>query len=443
LNPRQETPPVPSSALGAGRFIIDTDANTVTYRITYGGLSSAETAAHIHGVAAQGAPAGVLVGLPAGNPKVGVWNYLEAQEADILAGRTYANIHTVNFGGGELRGQIVQFNALLDAKQEAPSNLSTATGWATALVDTATNTINYYLFHENLTGAPVNAHFHGNANYGTSSGVKVGIAFGASPMTGSVNYLEADEPALFAGRWYLNLHTAANPGGEIRGQFVNTVIPIDATQEVPAVGSPTASGFALVAIDTLTNTLGFDERVVQLGGAETAAHIHGFAGPTGNAGVLFGQAVGAQKLGTWAYGAAVEDSLRAGRTYFNVHSTTFPGGEMRGQITGLPIAAPPAVLGVGPGGPRLTGGLAAAPNPFGARTTLSFQLARTGSVALSIVGVDGRIVRGVPATMYAPGAHTFEWDGLDDAGRAAAPGVYFAVIRTPEGKSTTRIARLR
>ena len=101
------------------------------------------------------------------------------------------------------------------------------------------------------------------------------------------------------------------------------------------------------------------------------------------------------------------------------------------------------MLGVGPGGPRLTGGLAAAPNPFGARTTLSFQLARTGSVSLSIVGVDGRAVRSVPATMYAPGSHTFEWDGLDDAGRAAAPGVYFAVIRTPEGESTTRIARLR
>ena len=443
LNPRQEVPPVTSGALGAGRFVIDTDANTITYRITYGGLSSAETAAHIHGVAAQGAPGGVLFGLPLGNPKVGVITYSEAQEADILAGRTYANIHTANNGGGELRGQIVQFNALLDGKQEVPANATTGSGWATATVDTATNTINYYVFHEGMTGAPVNAHFHGNGNYGSGSGVKVAIPFGASPMTGSVNYLEADEPALFAGRWYVNLHTAANPGGELRGQFVNTIIPIDATQEVPAVASPTASGFALIAIDTLSNVLGFDERVVQLGGTEAAAHIHGFAGPTGSAGVLFGQALGAQKLGTWAYGGAVEDSLRAGRTYFNVHSSLAPGGEMRGQITGLPIAAPPAVLGVGPGGPRLTGGLAAAPNPFGARTTLSFQLARTGSVSLSIVGVDGRAVRSVPATMYAPGSHTFEWDGLDDAGRAAAPGVYFAVIRTPEGESTTRIARLR
>ena len=143
LNPRQETPPVAAGPLGGGRFIIDTDANTVTYRIAYAGLSSGETAAHIHGFAGSGTPAGVLVALPAGNPKVGVWNYTEPQEASILAGLCYANIHTVNNGGGEIRGQIVPFNALIDAAQETPANASTGKGWATATVDTAANTISY------------------------------------------------------------------------------------------------------------------------------------------------------------------------------------------------------------------------------------------------------------------------------------------------------------
>ena len=441
MNPRQEVPLVASAALGAGRFIIDTNANTMTYRITFGGLSSAETAAHIHGIAAQGANGGVLVALPAGNPKVGVWNYLEAQEADILAGRTYANIHTASNPGGELRGQLVQFNALLDAKQEVPVNASTATGWATGIVDTATNTINYYVFHEGLTGAPTNAHFHGNALHGTSAGVRVGIPFGASPMTGSAVYLQADESALLAGRMYVNIHTAAFPGGEVRGQFSNTIIPIDAQQEVPANGATSAAAFAIVAVDTLANSLSYDERVVALSAGETAAHIHGFAGAGANAGVVHAQVTGTQKLGVWAYGAANEENVRQGLTYFNIHTTAFPGGEIRGQLLGVPIQDPN--LGVGEGGPRLTGGLEAAPNPFGARTVLSFQLARTGSVSLSIIGVDGRSVRKVPATMYAPGAHSFTWDGTDDAGRPAAPGVYFAVIRTPDGESTTRLARLR
>jgi hypothetical protein len=442
LNPRQEVPPVASAGLGAGRFVIDTDANTVTYRIVFAGMATGETAAHIHGPAAQGVGGGVLFALAPGNPKVGVWNYAEGLEADILAGRTYANIHSAANPGGELRGQIVQFNALLDAKQEVPANLSTATGWATGMADTALNTISYYIFHEGLTGAPTNAHFHGNALHATSVGVKAAIAFGASPMTGTVGYLQADESALLSGRMYVNIHTAAFPGGEVRGQFVPVVIPIDATQEFPATGAATAAAFSMVAVDTLTNALSYDERIVALSATETAAHIHGFAGTGANAGVLSAQVLGTQKIGVWGYGAANEDNVRDGLTYFNVHTTAFPGGEIRGQIVGLPIAPPPPVLGVG-GTPRLTGGLEAAPNPFGARTVLSFQLARTGSVSLSIVGVDGRVVRDVPAATYAPGPHSFEWDGRDDEGRTAAPGVYFARIRTPDGEHTTRLARLR
>lgn len=442
LNARQEVPPVASGALGGGRFVIDTDANTVTYRISFGGLVGVESAAHIHGPAVQGVGGGVLVALPAGNPKVGVWNYLEAQEADILAGRTYANIHSTFAPGGELRGQIVPLNALLDAKQEVPVNTSTGTGWATATVDTALNTISYYIFYEGLTGGVVNAHFHGNGLHGTSTGVKLSIPFGASPMIGVANYLQADEGALLAGRFYVNLHTAANPGGEVRGQLVTVVVPIDAQQESPPTAATASAAFAMVAIDTLANIMSYDERILALSGAESASHIHGFAAAGANAPVLSTQAPGTQKIGTYAYGAANEDNMRDGLTYFNIHTPTSPGGEIRGQITGLPIALPPPVVGVG-GGPRLTSGLAAAPNPFGTRTVLSFQLARTGRVALSIVGVDGRIVRVVPAALYAPGSHSFEWDGRDDAGRNVAPGVYFAIVRAPDGERTTRVARLR
>src|ERR1051326_5194295 len=109
---------------------------------------------HIHGFAGPGVPAGVVFPLPLGNPKVGVWNYAEADEANILAGNTYANIHTTNNPGGEIRGQIVPFNALPDGAQETPANATTGKGWATATVDTVLNQISYYLFYEGLTGAP-------------------------------------------------------------------------------------------------------------------------------------------------------------------------------------------------------------------------------------------------------------------------------------------------
>ena len=128
-----------------------------------------------------------------------------------------------------------------------------------------------------------------------------------------------------------------------------------------------------------------------------------------------------------------------GLSYFNVHTASNPGGEIRGQLERLPFAA--AILDV-PVAPRKGASLAAAPNPFAHRTVLSFQLARTGRVRMAVVGVDGRQVRSMGESLFAPGEHQIEWDGLDDAGARVAPGVYFAVITTPDGTRTTRLARL-
>ena len=114
LDGSQEVPPNGSAGTGTATFTIDDVANTVTYTIMYSGLSAPETAAHIHGMAPPGANAGVLHSLPAGQPKNGVWNYLEAQEAGILSGLTYVNIHTSAFPGGEIRGQIVPVGCWLN-----------------------------------------------------------------------------------------------------------------------------------------------------------------------------------------------------------------------------------------------------------------------------------------------------------------------------------------
>lgn len=102
----QETPPNTSPAFGIGVFAVDTVADTVSYRITYLGLTAPESAAHIHGFAGPGVAAGVLAVLPLGTLKCGTWSYAPAQEAGILAGNTYVNIHTTAFPGGEIRGQI-------------------------------------------------------------------------------------------------------------------------------------------------------------------------------------------------------------------------------------------------------------------------------------------------------------------------------------------------
>jgi hypothetical protein len=442
LNPRQVVPPVTGSrATGAGRFVIDTDANTVSYWIVFTKLSSAETVAHIHGnfISSPGINADIRVTLPPGNPKVGTWTYTEDLEATILNGFAYADIHTAGAAGGELRGQIVPFNAVLDGVQETAGAATAGTGWATFTIDKIGHQLTYYIAYAGLSGPVTAAHFHGPALHGQSAAITLPITIGASPLKGTVSYAVADEPAILAGRWYVNLHTAANPDGEIRGQVCPVVVPMDATQEVPPVAEPGSAGFGLVAIDTLANVISYDVHVDSVRIASTAVHLHGFAPVTGNAGVLVSLLPGARRIGSWTYGAANEHEMLLDHAYFDVHTSTHANGEIRGQLLRLPGSNP--LLSVG-GPPRAIGGLAAAPNPFLAGTRLSFRLFRAGEVSLRVVSVDGRVVRRIDSGWLDTGPHALEWDGHDDGGRALAPGLYFACVRSADGETVTKLARL-
>jgi len=105
----QETPPNASPAMASGTFVVDTVADTMSINIVITvPPPSGEIAAHIHGFAGPGVPAGILFGLPLGSPKIAVWNYNPADEANIINGLTYANIHSNAFVGGEIRGQILR-----------------------------------------------------------------------------------------------------------------------------------------------------------------------------------------------------------------------------------------------------------------------------------------------------------------------------------------------
>ena len=105
LQGSQEVPPSGSSAVGNANICIDTDANTVTYNMTHNVAN--QTAAHFHGFVGPGTNAGVVFGVGVGAQVKGTWNYLESQEANILAGLTYLNVHSSAFPNGEIRGQVL------------------------------------------------------------------------------------------------------------------------------------------------------------------------------------------------------------------------------------------------------------------------------------------------------------------------------------------------
>ena len=112
-----------------------------------------------------------------------------------------------------------KYKATLDAKSEVPPNASTATGTADIDYDPATKKLSWKLTYSGLSGPATAAHFHGPAEAGKNAGVAVAIPnAGTSPAEGSATLTDAQASDLEAGRYYVNVHTAANPGGEIRGQ---------------------------------------------------------------------------------------------------------------------------------------------------------------------------------------------------------------------------------
>ena len=105
LSGAQQVPPVTSTGTGTATMTLDGDK--LTYDVEYKDLSGPATAAHIHGPAAAGANAGVMI--PFANPASpikGTVNLTPEQVADLKAGKEYVNIHTAQNKGGEIRGQI-------------------------------------------------------------------------------------------------------------------------------------------------------------------------------------------------------------------------------------------------------------------------------------------------------------------------------------------------
>jgi CHRD domain len=111
------------------------------------------------------------------------------------------------------------YKVSLDAKSEVPPNASTATGSADVDYDPATKKLSWKLTYSGLTGPATAAHFHGPAEPGKNAGVKVPIPGAtSSPAEGSATLTDEQAADFEAGKYYINVHTAQNPGGEIRGQ---------------------------------------------------------------------------------------------------------------------------------------------------------------------------------------------------------------------------------
>ena len=353
LDGTQESPAVTTTANGAGSLTVDTGTGTVSGSLTIlAAPATAVTAAHVHDAAAGNAP---IISLT--DSGGGVWSVpatatplTAAQIASFSAGSLYFNVHTTANGGGEIRGNINKTNATLYAHlngaQEATPVTTIAEGSGSITVDAGTGAASGSL---TIVVAPATAvsqaHVH-DAAAGNAPIISLTDSGGGVWSIPAGPVLTAAQIASFlGGKLYYNVHTTANPGGEIRGNIVLTAAPtvtaavvtklaiLDGNQEVPAVVT-TANGSGSLTVDTGTRiVIGSLTILTAPATTVTAAHVHDAA--AGGAPIIPLTDSGG---GVWSVPAntvltpAQVVSFIAGSLYFNVHTTQNAGGEIRGNI---------------------------------------------------------------------------------------------------------------
>ncbi len=188
----------------------------------------------------------------------------------------------------------------------------------------------------------------------------------AGTISGSQILTATQAVDLIYGRWYANVHTTVNPGGEIRGQvfpsglLLTSMFGMDPSQEVPPAVGSTGLGTGMVTLDTGTDTLSVDVSYSGLTGAATLAHIHaGGPGAIGSPIVTLNSFIDEPGVaGTGTVIATIPNirsaltdqqilDLLNGQTYLNVHTASFPGGEIRGAVVAVPEPGTLALLAVG------------------------------------------------------------------------------------------------
>ncbi|WP_165821971.1 CHRD domain-containing protein [Hymenobacter edaphi] len=232
--------------------------------------------------------------------------------------------------------------AQLTGDQEVPAVATAARGVASFTLNATRDTLFITGAFNGLSGPVTQAHVHDGAR-GVAGPVVTNLLpfITANRLRGFLTGADIDRAKLskyLRGEYYINVHTAANPAGEIRGQIevesdAEYAATLSGAQEVPAV-TTSGTGLGTFNLSQDQTRLRFKVVVAGLGSAITNSHFH-----TGAAGVSGPVIVGTESFrtgnvieGEITPTAAFLTALAAGQIYFNVHTVNNPGGEVRGQV---------------------------------------------------------------------------------------------------------------
>ena len=225
------------------------------------------------------------------------------------------------------------FVASLSGASENPSVTTTASGSVTVVLNAAKTEIRFSVRHNVVN--PTAAHFH-TASAGENGPVTIPITLTGTDTTGTAPVTPTVAADLEAGRLYANVHSMANPGGEIRGQVLRPgevvyIARLSGTQEVPPV-TTIASGHGTFIVNAARDALRYRVSIANI--SANAAHVHRAPGGVNGPIVFNLEPLGAGVVisGTTTLDAGRLADLERGLWYANVHSPTATAGEMRGQI---------------------------------------------------------------------------------------------------------------
>jgi hypothetical protein len=351
LEGSQEVPAVATSATGVGSAVLNGTRDTLFVNISVTGLSGPITVAHIH-EGAVGVAGPIVVHLTPfihGNHISGYVTGADLTQATLakyLRGQYYFNVHTSANPNGEIRGQILLesdqgFLSVITGGQETPPVTTTANGSGFYMLSHDKTKLKFMVIFEGLSGVPTAAHFHTGAAGVAGPIVSTLTTF----ISGNTIFGEVDPtsflPQLLTNGVYINIHTAANLNGEIRGQLLmrqGLVFDANLTgaQEVPPV-TTTARGAAGIRLNPTLDSVEFMIHVTGLSGPITVAHFH--IGAVGVAGPIVihltpfigGNRIGG-KLSLAGLPATTISQFLKGEMYLNVHTSANPNGEIRGQV---------------------------------------------------------------------------------------------------------------
>ncbi len=354
LNGSQEVPVVTTNAIGVGSFMLNAMRDTICINIGVTGLSGAITGIHIH-EGDMGMNGGVFKDLTpfvVGNRITAILTGADVSSANVakfLSGKFYVNIHTAANPNGEIRGQLNletdwSFPVMLDGNQETPAVSTTAYGVGVFNLSKDLSKINFNVITQGLIGGISGAHLHYGA-MGLSGGVAADLS---SDVNGNIISGVITSPSqmlidsLMAAKVYLNVHTTANPNGEIRSQLMSSSkylyfdATLDGNQETPMV-TTTSLGSATIKLNASYDTLWYDVAADGLIGGISGAHFHNAT--VGNSGGveydmssdIMGNRITGKITGASLTTTLINKFLR-GEIYINIHTTANPNGEIRGQV---------------------------------------------------------------------------------------------------------------